>query len=297
MQGETGMAVTVEPGVRLVLAPNPSAMTERGTNTWLLGGGAVAVIDPGPDDPRHLAAILAALAPGERIATILVTHAHKDHSPLAARLARTTGAEVLAFGDARSGISARMAGLAAPGGGEGLDLTFRPDRCLAPGEVIAHDSWQIEALHTPGHLGGHLCFAWEDRLFSGDHVMGWAPSLVSPPEGDMTDYMNSLAALARRPWRRAFCGHGAPCEDPGARIAELIAHRRNREAAVLAALHAGAHTLPELLAMVYAGLSPALLPAARRNLLAHLVDLAHRNLIEPDGPLSPDARFRPLPAP
>lgn len=294
MQGETGVAVTVEPGVRLVLAPNPSAMTERGTNTWLLGTGDVAVIDPGPADPRHLAAILAALAPAERITTILVTHAHKDHSPLAAPLARMTGARVLAYGDARAGVSPRMAGLQDPGGGEGLDRAFTPDRCLAPGETVSGDSWQVEALHTPGHLGGHLCFAWEDRLFSGDHVMGWAPSLVSPPEGDMTDYMNSLALLATRPWRRAFCGHGAICEDPGARIAELTAHRRGREAAILHALASGAHTLPELQAVVYAGLTPALLPAAQRNLLAHLIDLAHRNLIEPDGPLSPDARFRPI---
>lgn len=289
---DTSPTDSPEPGLRRVLAPNPSPMTERGTNTWLLGHGRVAVIDPGPADPRHLAAILAALHPGERISHIFVTHAHKDHSPLARPLAQATGAPVLAFGDARAGLSPRMAGLPAQDGGEGLDLLFTPDIRLSPGDRIAEGDWQLEPIHTPGHLGSHLCFAWGDRLFSGDHVMGWAPSLVSPPEGDMTDYMDSLAVLARRPWRRAFCGHGAVCEDPAARIAELQAHRRAREAQILAALGAGATTLPELTAMVYAGLAPQMLGAAARNLLAHLVDLVHRNLVEADTPPSPRARFR-----
>jgi len=281
-----------EPGLRRVLAPNPSPMTERGTNTWLLGHGQVAVIDPGPADPRHMAAILAALRPGERISHIFVTHAHKDHSPLARPLAQATGAPVLAFGTARDGLSPRMAGLPAQDGGEGLDLLFAPDIRLTPGDRIAEGDWLLEPIHTPGHLGSHLCFAWGDRLFSGDHVMGWAPSLVSPPEGDMTDYMESLAALARRPWRAAFCGHGAVCENPAARIAELLAHRRAREAQILAALGAGGSTLPELTAMVYAGLAPQMLGAAARNLLAHLVDLVHRNQVESDAPPSPRARFR-----
>src|SRR5690606_22452615 len=171
-------------------------MTERGTNTYLLGEGAVSVIDPGPADPAHLAAIRAALAPGERIARIFVTHAHKDHSPLARPLAEATGAPVLAFGDARAGRSARMAALGDEvGGGEGVDAGFAPDEILRDGARIEAGGRLLEAVHTPGHFGNHLCFRWGSALFSGDHVMGWAPSLVSPPDGDLTDFMASLDRL------------------------------------------------------------------------------------------------------
>ena len=285
----------IEPGLRAVLAPNPSPMTHWGTNTFLIGHGAVAVLDPGPDDPGHMAAILAALRPGERISHIIVTHAHLDHSPLARRLAAATGAEVLAYGDARSGISPRMAAVQDPGlgGGEGLDLAFAPDRCLTDGEAIAGDDWHLTALHTPGHLGGHLCFAWGDRLFTGDHVMGWAPSLVSPPEGDMTDYMASLARLATGNWRRAYPAHGAPLDAPAARMADLIAHRRMREAAILTALETPTD-LEGLLARVYSDLAAPLLPAASRNLLAHVLDLLHRNQItQSEAPLHLARLHRP----
>lgn len=276
-----GVVQHLEPGLRMVLAPNPSPMTHWGTNTYLLGAGEVTVIDPGPADDRHLAALLAALAPGERITQILVTHAHLDHSPLARPLASATGAEILAFGGATSGRSPRMVALAGLGGGEGLDHTFQPDRLLRDGDQILGADWALTTLHTPGHLGGHLCFAWGETLFCGDHVMGWAPSLVSPPDGDMTDYMASLDRIAQGGWRRGYSAHGAPLPDLPARIAEITAHRRSREAAILAAL-TDSPDLTTLQHRVYAELAPALQPAARRNLLAHLVDLAHRKKIVPD---------------
>lgn len=287
-----GTPVEIAPEVRLVRAENPSPMTHWGTNTFLVGRGSVAVIDPGPALPGHLQAILAALAPGERISHILVTHAHMDHSPLARPLAVATGAPVLAFGPAGAGRSARMAGLDGLEGGEGVDRAFAPDAVLADGMAVESDHWRLAALHTPGHMGGHLCFALGDLLFSGDHVMSWAPSLVSPPEGDMTDYMAQLERLREAGWRRLLPAHGAMIDDPAGRLSELIAHRRARETAILAALAPGPADLATLTARVYRDVAPALLPAARRNLLAHLIDLIHRDAARAgDGPL-PETRFR-----
>lgn len=271
-----GEVQRIEPGLRAVLAPNPSAFTGAGTNTYILGAGRVAVIDPGPRDPRHLAALVDALAPGERVAQIIVTHAHLDHSALAGDLAARTGAPVLGFGPAHAGRSATMARLAAEGlagGGEGVDGDFVPDVPLSDGDVVEGDGWRLTALHTPGHFAGHLCLAWGDRLFSGDLVMGWATSLVSPPDGDMAAYMASLHRLAAGQWSRLYPGHGAPVGDPAARIAELVAHRKAREGAILAVLYDGPLTLQALTARVYADTPPALHPAAARNALAHLIAL------------------------
>ncbi len=274
-----------DPPVRRVLAANPSPMTGPGTWTHLVGGAEVAVIDPGPMDPAHLAAILAAVPAGGRVTAIVVTHAHKDHSALAPALAQATGAPVLAFGAAAEGRRPAMERLAAAGlaaGGEGVDHAFRPDRRLADGEALCGPDWQLEVLHTPGHMAGHLCLALGDLLFTGDHVMGWAPSLVSPPDGDMGAYMASLARLQARDWRRMLPAHGAPVDDPAARLEALVAHRRDREARILAALRAGAAGLDGITAAAYPGLDPALMPAARRNALAHLIDLAERNLARAD---------------
>lgn len=284
-----------EPGLRRVLAPNPSPMTFRGTNTFLLGEGAVTVIDPGPDLSGHLAAILAALAPGERVDCILVTHAHLDHSALAPRLAAATGAPVLAFGPARAGQGAAMAALAASGlagGGEGIDEGFVPDVTLADGAVVDTAAGPVRALHTPGHLPNHLGFLWRDAVFTGDVVMGWSTSLVSPPEGDMAAYMASLDRLAGLGARVFYPGHGEPVTDPAARLAELVAHRRAREAQVQAALAAGGGTAADLAGAIYAGTPPALMPAAARNVLAHLIDLAARGRALPEGPITARTRFR-----
>ncbi len=267
--------------LRRVLAGNPSPMTGSGTWTDIVGSGDVAVIDPGPALDGHLQAILGALAPGERVAAILVTHAHLDHSALAPALSRATGAPVLAFGTATEGRSPAMQRLVDAGlrsGGEGLDLAFTPDRRLADDEVISGPDWSLRAIHTPGHLGNHLCIGWEDVLFSGDHVMGWAPSLVSPPDGDMGAYMASLARLAQDDWRLMLPAHGDPITAPAERLAELTTHRRGREAQIAEALAPGPATLEAVTEAVYRDLAPALLPAARRNALAHLIDLAERNL-------------------
>lgn len=280
------------PGATRLLAPNPSPMTYWGTNSYLLGETRLAVIDPGPNDPAHLEALLAAID-GRKVEAILVSHAHVDHSPLAPALAAQTGAPVLAFGDAQAGRSAIMTDLAARGmahGGEGVDGAFMPDETLADGARITSPEWQIEVLHTPGHFGNHLCFAWGDRLFCGDHLMGWASSLVSPPDGDLTDFMASSARLAARNWSVAYPGHGAPIADPAERLAWLMAHRRDRETQILTAL-VGEMPLPALTAAVYDDVAPALLPMAARNLFAHLVDLWGRGLISAHPELSEGAIF------
>lgn len=290
-----GAAEQIEPGLRRVIAPNPSPMTLHGTNSYILGEGRVAVIDPGPDNDAHLAALLAALAPGERVSHILVTHAHLDHSPLARALADATGAPVLAYGDAQAGRSALMERLAATGelaGGEGVDTHFSPDICVADGEEINGDGWSLRALHTPGHFGNHLSFQWNDAVFSGDHVMGWASSLVSPPDGDMRAYMASLDRLSSRDARRLYPGHGAMVADAGSRIAELTMHRRNRETAIRTALGDGPADAATLAARIYTDTPPALLLAAERNVFAHLLDLFERNLVTPLENLSPHSRFR-----
>lgn len=292
---EAGWAQTIEPGLRLVVAPNPSAFTGPGTNTWILGDAEAAVIDPGPDDAAHLEAILRALAPGGRVAHIVVTHAHRDHSGLAPALAARTGAPVWGFGRAEAGRSPTMQRLAAEGlsgGGEGVDTGFAPDRCLGDGDTLRGAGWCLGALHTPGHFAGHLCLAWGNRLFSGDHVMGWASTLVSPPDGDMAAYMASLDRLSRRRWSRLYPGHGAPVDDPAARIAELAAHRRSRERAILQALATGPQDLAALTAQVYVDTPATLHAAAARNALAHLVALCERGLVTADPALSLASTFR-----
>lgn len=274
------------PGLRCVLAPNPSPMTLHGTNTWLVGEGAVAVIDPGPDMAAHQDAILAALAPGERISHIFVTHAHLDHSPLARRLSDITGAPVLAFGDWQAGRSPQMVALAGQniGGGEGVDRTFAPDIDLPDGAEVDGHGWTLTAHWMPGHFGNHMCFAWQGHVFSGDLVMGWASSLISPPDGDMGAYMASLARLGSLSPRTLLPGHGPVIPDPAGRIAELTAHRRMRESAIRTELREQWTSIPALTARIYRDIPASMLPAAERNVLAHLIDLVGRDLAQSDGP-------------
>ena len=290
-----GQPVTLAPGLRRIVAPNPSPMTYRGTNTYLVGTGDLAVIDPGPPSDAHMAAILGALEPGQRISHVFVTHTHLDHSPLARPLAEATGAPVLAFGTAGAGRSAVMqelAGAGEIGGGEGIDEAFRPDFELDDAQIIEGDGWRFEVLHTPGHIGNHLCLAWGDICFTADHVMGWATSLVSPPDGDLTDFMASCDRLSARRWSVFHPGHGAPIEDPATRLDWLVSHRRARESAIIAELSRGAATAQDLARAIYTDTPPVLLGAARRNVLAHLVDLYGKSRVEPEGRLTADAAFR-----
>lgn len=289
------MTHRIAPGLLRLTAPNPSPLTGAGTNTYILGQDALAIIDPGPDLGAHLAAILAEAA-GRPVRQIIVTHSHRDHSALAPRLAAATGAEVLAFGTAQDGISPAMAALAAtlPSAGEGLDQTFAPDRRLADGEVLPTPEGPLTVLHTPGHLGNHICLAWGDILFTGDHVMAWATSIVAPPQGDMAAYRAALRRLQGDVWQRFLPGHGDPVTAPAARLAELLAHRQRREDQILSALAQGPATPATLRAQIYIDLAPALWLAAEQNVLAHLIELSQRGLAASTGSPGPKARFHKL---
>ncbi|THH38614.1 MBL fold metallo-hydrolase [Aliishimia ponticola] len=290
-----GTPETVAPDVRRIVAPNPSPMTYRGTNTYLVGTQEVAVIDPGPQSDAHLEAILASIGPGARVSHILVTHTHLDHSPLARPLAEATGAPILAFGGADSGRSAVMQELAQAGeigGGEGIDTEFTPDETLQDGQIVQGHGWTLEAIHTPGHIGNHLSFALGRTCFTADHVMGWASSLVSPPDGDLTDFMASCAKLSARTWDVFLPGHGAPITAPADRLNWLTSHRLSREASILAALEHGPATAFALAEAIYTETPPALLGAAARNVLAHLVDLYGKSLVAPTGALTAETIFR-----
>ncbi|WP_170370538.1 MBL fold metallo-hydrolase [Ruegeria arenilitoris] len=289
-----GIPVALQPGLRLLLAPNPSPMTYLGTNTYLLGTSDLAVIDPGPLSDSHMQAILDALQPGQKISHIVVTHSHLDHSPLAAPLSHRTGAPIYAFGGPQAGRSAIMSQLAEQGlagGGEGIDTEFRPDIELADGDRIEGDGWGLEVIHTPGHLGNHIALAWGDVCFTADHVMGWASSLVSPPDGDLTDFMKACHRLRAHDWSVFHAGHGAPITDPSGRLDWLIRHRLEREAQILDALAERPGTARDLAQRIYVETPPALLPAAERNVFAHLVDLTGKDRVAPQGALSVQTSF------
>jgi glyoxylase-like metal-dependent hydrolase (beta-lactamase superfamily II) len=275
-----GVVELVAPGVRRILCPNPGPFTFRGTNTYIIGRGRVAVLDPGPVEPTHLAAILAAIA-GERVSHILVSHTHRDHSPGVAALQAATGAPSFAFAPH----------LTPPDqGGEGGDHAFQPDHRLADGAALEGDDWRVTALHTPGHCANHLCFALENAagtgtLFSADHVMAWSTTVVSPPDGDMAAYMASLAKLAARANTLFLPGHGPKLAEPAPFIAALAAHRRAREQRVLEALREARRATPADLVRAAYGpdLDAKLVPAAARSLLAHLIKLADEGAAARDG--------------
>ncbi len=289
-----GLPEVLEPGLRRVVAPNPSPMTYRGTNSYLLGHRDITVIDPGPDDTRHRDALLAALAPDQRITQILVTHAHVDHSPLATRMGAELGVPVLAFGkahDGRSDVMQQLANTGMVGGGEGIDTRFAPDQTVAHGDIVTVEGMALEVIHTPGHIGNHICIGWNDACFTADHVMGWASSLVSPPDGDLTDFMASCDLLLERDWRVFYPGHGDLIANPSARLNWLITHRKAREAAILSALDAGPATAATLAAGIYTDTPAPLLAAATRNVLAHLIDLQGKSKVSVSGDLHAEAVF------
>jgi len=290
-------AVAVATGLRCLTAPNPSAMTYLGTNTWILGQGQLCIIDPGPDDPQHLAALLHVVA-GRPVSHIVVTHSHLDHSALAPTLARQTGAPVLGFGPHGSGRSAVMMQWLQAGqlqdGGEGADWDFVPDRQVAAGDRIVGDDWALDVIHTPGHCGNHIALRTGDSLFSGDLVMGWASTLIAPPDGDVQDFMTSCRKLRALDLQRLCPGHGPVISDPAGRIDWLIAHRGARETAILAALHDGPKTIATLTREIYTETPATLLGAAARSVLAHLIDLQARIILSPADNLDMDRVFRLL---
>lgn len=277
----------LSPLVRRLVAPNASLFTFNGTCTYIVGNGAVAVVDPGPADEGHLAAILAAVE-GETIETILTTHTHRDHSTLANRLREAAGARVVGAepfapkGDGTSGLDSSH------------DRDYAPDAVLGDGERFHGSGFTIEAVATPGHCANHLAFALLDEraLFSGDHVMAWSTSVVAPPDGSMGDYMASLDKVRARDERIYWPGHGGPVVEPQRYVRAIAHHRRQREASILAALAGGAETVPDLVAKVYVGLDPALARAAGLSTLAHLEDLRERGQVVADPPGAGETRFR-----
>ncbi len=267
----------VEPGIGRLLAHNPSAFTYYGTQTYLAGESEVAVIDPGPDDPTHVDAIIEAVGARE-LAAIVCTHTHRDHSPAAASLAQRTGAPIV-------GCAALALETVGPRADAAFDGDYSPDRILKDGEAIEVDGGQLVAVATPGHTSNHLCFALPEvgALFSGDHVMGWSTTVVAPPDGDMAAYMASLARLRARTDSVYYPAHGPAVTDPRQHLDRLVAHRRNRERQILAHLAAGEGRIPAMVADMYRDVDPRLHPAAGRSVLAHLIDLEARGLVRRDG--------------
>ena len=273
----TGRIERPGPLVRRLLAPNPSPFTYTGTQTYIVGDGEVAVIDPGPDIQAHVDALTAALE-GERVAAILCTHTHRDHSPAARLVQAATGAPIVGCAP----LSLEDSG---PRADAAFDPDYRPDRVLGDGETLAGEGWTLEAVATPGHTSNHLCFALRETgaLFSGDHVMGWSTTVVAPPDGDMADYMASLDKLRARDDSVYFPAHGPAVTDPNTHLDRLIAHRRGREAQILAHLQAGEGRIPAMVADMYRDVDPRLHPAAGRSVLAHLIDLEARGVVRRDG--------------
>ena len=285
---EYGRLERVAPGIRRIVARNPSPFTFRGTGTYVIGDAEVAVIDPGPDLDEHVAALLAGLS-GEQVTHILVTHTHRDHSPAAAALKAATGAPTYGFGPHAGGKRGD------PAIEEGGDWDFAPDVTVHDGDAIAGSGWRFEAVHTPGHTSNHLCFALPDRgiLFSGDHVMGWSTSVIAPPDGDMSAYMASLDKLLGRLEAVYWPTHGPAITEPQAHVRAFVAHRREREAGILECLAAGSERIDAIVDKLYVGLQPGLRRAAGRSVHAHLIDLARRGIVESDGPPTIDTIYRP----
>lgn len=270
----TGQAEQIEPLVRRVLAPNPSPFTYTGTQTYIVGlGDGCAVIDPGPNEPAHLAALEAAIG-DEHVCAIMCTHTHRDHSPASRPLARRTGAPIV-------GCAPLSFDTAGPRADEGFDPDYAPDRVLADGEAMTGPGWTLTAVATPGHVSNHLCFALEESgaLFSGDHVMGWSTSVVVPPDGDMGDYMNSLQLLHERDDRVLYPAHGPAVTKPRQLVRSMIGHRRQRENQILRLLGEERQEVAALVPQMYKGLDPKLIKAAALSVTAHLIDLERRGLV------------------
>jgi glyoxylase-like metal-dependent hydrolase (beta-lactamase superfamily II) len=286
-----GVVEEAAPGVRRILCDNPSPFTFTGTVSYIVGRGKVAIIDPGPADEAHAAALLDAVR-GETVTHILLTHSHRDHSPGVALIKAATGATVYAEGPHRA---SRPAYASEKRGTEsGADWDFRPDVTLNDGDMIEGDGWRLEAVTTPGHTANHMAFAWPEQglNFIGDHVMGWSTSIVAPPDGSMVDYMASLEKLTRRDEQLYFSGHGPEIPDAVRFVQFLIRHRKAREASILHRLAKGAADIPTIVRASYIGIDPRLVGAAGYSVLAHLEDLVARDIVATDGDPTIEGTYR-----
>jgi len=270
---ETGEAIRLEPLVTRILAANPSPFTYTGTETYLVGTSDVAVIDPGPDLPDHVDAILRAID-GRPVVAILCTHTHRDHSPASRAVRAATGAPII-------GCAPLAIDDDGPRADAAFDRDYMPDRVLADGEQVTGDGWTLTAVATPGHTSNHLCFALEESgaLFTGDHVMGWSTSVIAPPDGDMGDYMASLDKLLARKDRVYYPAHGDAVDKPQRLVRGMMGHRKQREGQILRLLGQEIGEIPAMVEKMYVGLDPRLNGAAGRSVLAHLIDLRRRGLV------------------
>ena len=279
------------PGVRRIMADNAGPFTFKGTLSYIVGRGKVAIIDPGPDDAAHIAALLDAVR-NETVTHIFVTHTHRDHSPAVPAIKAATGATVYAEGPHRAARPLHI--------GEhnpldaSADREFRPDVALKDGELVAGDGWTIQAVTTPGHTANHMAYALKENnvLFAGDHVMAWSTSIVAPPDGAMSDYMASLEKLTRRGETTYFPGHGPAITDAVRFVNYYILHRKAREASILHRLAKGEADIPSMVRAIYIGIDARLTGAAGLSVLAHLEDLVTRGLVETDGQPAIDGVYR-----
>ena len=265
----------LEPGIARVLAHNPSAFTYYGTQTYLIGTRQLAVIDPGPDLPEHIDALEVAIG-GRDVVAIMCTHTHRDHSPAARPLAERRGAHII-------GCAPLALETVGPRADASFDGDYSPDRVLDDGDLLEIDGETVAAVATPGHTSNHLCFAYRGALFSGDHVMGWSTTVVVPPDGDMAAYMASLDTLRQRDDRVYYPAHGPAVTNPQQYVRHLVGHRMQRENQILGLIGHQAREIPDIVANAYPGLDPRLTVAAGGSVLAHLVDLERRGLVERQG--------------
>ncbi|MCO5059692.1 MAG: MBL fold metallo-hydrolase [Rhizobiaceae bacterium] len=291
-QPRYGDAVELLPGIRRLTVNNPSPFTFHGTNSYIVGDETLAVIDPGPEDDDHFAALVAAIG-GRPVSHIFVSHTHKDHSPLAARLKAMTGALTVATGPHRAARPLRIGEINPLDAS--ADLDFAPDIAATDGSVIDGDGWALRTIHTPGHAANHAVFALEGTgtLFSADHVMAWATSIVAPPDGAMSDYMASLDKLLARDDTLFLPGHGGALRQPAKFMRGLRSHRKMRERAILERVKAGDRTVAEMVAAIYRDTDPRLHGAAGLSVLAHLEDLVARGRVTADNDVSIDAVYLP----
>lgn len=284
-----GVAVAVSPLVQRVVCNNGGPFTFTGTGTYIVGHQNVAVIDPGPDDDDHLAALLAALD-GKTVSHIIITHTHMDHSPLAARLQKATGAKTYAYGPHGAGRVTNSGDLQLDAGG---DVDFSPDVLLKDGDVLSTRDWSLEAVFTPGHTSNHMAFALreENALFSGDHVMTWSTSVIAPPDGYMADYFSSLTKLLQRDEQIYWPTHGGPRRDPLPFVRAFLTHRKMREAAIETRIARGDRHIRDIVKNIYSDVDPRLHPAAAMSTMAHIEHLIERGKVKTDRDLSLDGAF------